>query len=190
MVKFKDAIQKSVDMLSSPEFLQRVKEEDNTMLQHMKILKEINAKGFLTENSQGGHKSSGVSKLDGKRYEMNERAYLVGFMLESVATEFIKKCNIYTDKNVMFVPHCEDNLYVPSSLDIPLTITKKGKEIIVETHTSSALPVSVWNSFRKRSHIDKSEKVVFLQCWDSKWNRNASSEKGLFTDVLSILKTL
>jgi len=160
------------------------------MLQHMQHLKEINAHGFLTVNSQGGHKSSGSSKLDGKHYEISERAYLVGFMLEKDASAFITKCNIMTDKNIVFVPFCDDNVYIPSSLDIPLTITKKGKETIVDTHTSSILPFSVWHSYRKQSHINKTEKIVFNQCWDTKWNRNASSSSGLFTDVLGVLKTL
>ncbi len=189
-MKFKDALQKSVKLLSSPEFVQRVKEEDDLMLQHIKNLKEINIHGFLTENSQGGHKSSGISKIDGKHYTMSERAYLMGFMLEKEAILFVKKCHLTTDKNVMFIPYCEDSIYLPSHLDIPLTVTNKGNETIVDTHTSSALPISVWESFRKQSHINKSEKVVFLQCWDTKWNRNASGPLGLFTDILRVLKTL
>jgi hypothetical protein len=189
-MKFKDALQNSVKFLSSQEFLERVKEEDELMIQHIPKLKEINAHGFLTENSQGGHKSSGISQLDGRHYEISERAYLTGFMLEKDAVTFLKKCNLSSDKNVVFVPYCEDSIYIPSSLDIPLTITKKGKETSVSTHTSSALPISVWHSYRKQSHINKSEKIVFLQCWDTKWNRNASSKSGLFTDILRVLKTL
>jgi hypothetical protein len=189
-MKFKDAIKKSVQFLSSPEFIQRVKEEDSNMVQHLKDLKEINAHGFLTTNSQGGHKSSGKSVIDGRHYEMSERAYLVGFMLEKEAATFIQKCSTFTDKNVVFVPYCDDDIYMPSSLDIPLTITKKGKETTVDTHTSSVLPLSVWNSYRKQSHVNKSEKIVYIQCWDTKWNRNASGPSGLFTDVLRILKSL
>jgi hypothetical protein len=189
-MKFKEALQKSVKFLSSPEFIQRVKEEDENMVQHLKDLKEINVHGFLTTNSQGGHKSSGKSVIDGKHYETSERAYLVGFMLEKEAAAFIQKSSRLIDKIIVFVPYCDDNVYIPSSLDIPLTITKKGKETSVDTHTSSVLPSSVWHSFRKQSHINKSEKVVFIQCYDTKWNRNASSPSGLFTDVLRILKSL
>ena len=189
-MKFKEAIKKSVKFLSSSEFIERVKEEDDKMLPHIKLLKEINSCGFLTENSQGGHKSSGISKIDGKHYEISERAYLTGFMLEKDAATFIKMCNLSTDKNVMFVPYCDDDIYIPSILDLPVTVTKKGNETIVNTHLSSTFPSSVWHSLRKQSHINKSEKVVFLQCWDTKWNRNASSSSGLFSDVLRVLKSL
>ena len=35
---------------------------------------------------------------------------------------------------------------------------------------------------------NKNDKIVLILCWDTKWNRNASSVNGLFTDVLKILK--
>ncbi len=186
-MKFQDATTYSVEMLSSPDFRTRVQEEDVSMLKHLDILKKINAAGFLTVNSQGGRKSSGISKKDGKPYEIHERAYLMGFMKEEKAVEFLRRINIYTDKNAIFVPYCEDSIYIPSSLDIPLTVTKKGQSLSVNTHTSSALPLSTWTSFRKQANINKSEKIVFVQCWDTKWNRGASTQKGLFKDVLKCL---
>lgn len=188
----KDSIKASVKLLSSPEFLQRVKEEDERMVAHLDILRKINQKGFLTVNSQAGIRSTGRSQIDGpdfgKPYETNERAYLLGFMLEAEAAEFLKKMSLSTDKNAIFVPFCDDSIYIPRELDIPLTVSKVGanKEKIV-THMSIALPESVWNSYRKQARINKSEKVVFLLCWDTKWNRNASSSHGLFTDVLKML---
>jgi hypothetical protein len=189
-MKFKDALQKSVQTLSSSEFRNRVKEEDERMLSHLPLLQKINQAGFLTVNSQGGEKQSGKSVLDGKHYELSERAYLIGFLLETKAASFLQKVSIITDKNAIYVPLCQDSVSIPSSLDIPLTITKKGGKTTVETHSSVVLPESVWHSFRKQAHISKSEKVVFILCWDTKWNRNASGPSGLFQDILKILKTI
>ncbi len=100
-------------------------------------------------------------------------------MLESNASKFIKNMAFHTDKNAIFIPFCD--AYIPSVLDIPLTISKKNN--IVETHASSILPFSVWDSYRKQLHINKNEKIVFILCWDTKWNRNASNTSGLFKDV-------
>lgn len=58
-MKFKDAIIYAVKNFSSETFINRIKEEDNTMLKHLNILKE----------SQVGNGP-------------NERAYIMGFMLE------------------------------------------------------------------------------------------------------------
>ena len=189
-MKFKDAQAKAVKMFSSHEFIQRIQEEDSSMLKHLHILQEINAHGYLTNESQAGRKSSGISVFDGKQYETSERAFVSGFMQETTAVEFIKQMNTTTDKNAMFVTHCEDSLYLPSSLDIPVTITKKGGKTEVNTHMSSALPQSVWHSWRKQVHLNKTEKIVCIVCWDPLWNRNASGRNGLFSDVLHVLKKI
>jgi hypothetical protein len=55
---------------------------------------------------------------------------------------------------------------------------------------STALPANVWDFYRKEAHIDKSEKVVYVFCWDPLWNRGAAGAKGLFTEVLKVLKTI
>lgn len=188
-MKFNDALDHSIKMFSSSSFIQRIKDEDDKMLQHLNILKKINNLGYLTTESQAGLKRKGL-RNDNKHYEIFERAYLTGFMLEKNAIEFIKKMSIYTDKNTMFVPYCNNNVYVPGNLDIPLTISRINKEITVETHTSAVLPEYVWDMYRKQAHINKSEKIVFIICWDSKWNRNASGRDGLFTDIVRILRKL
>ena len=177
-------------MFSSPEFIKRIKEEDDTMLKHLPILKEINKNEFLTTESQAGRKRSGISKVDHMHYEISERAYITGFMIKSKAIEFIKQMAFYTDKNAIFIPVCSNSVNIPASLDIPLTITKKGDITLVETHASTALPNNVWEMYRKQSHINKTEKIVFILCWDSKWNRGASGHSGLFIDILKILKNI
>lgn len=61
-MKFQDAQKKSVKMISSKDFIERVKEEDETMLEHMPSLKDMNKQGFLTVNSQAGRKEKGISE--------------------------------------------------------------------------------------------------------------------------------
>ncbi|AYV79663.1 MAG: hypothetical protein Faunusvirus35_2 [Faunusvirus sp.] len=179
-MKFKDALKQTIKMFSTPEFIKRVKREDESMLKHYKIIKKINANGYLTTNSQAGRKDD----------EYNEKAYMVGFMLETKAVDFIKNMGLYTDKNAAFVPCCNENVHSPASLDIPLTTGKQEGKTVVHTHMSPVLPESQWHFERENAHISKTEKVVYIHCWDSKWNRNASSSSGLFTDVLKILKSI
>jgi hypothetical protein len=187
---FGDAKKKAIAMFESPEFIESLRGEDPTMIKQLPLLKEINKHNFLTENSQAGRFSKGKSWKDGKLYEESEKAYITGFMLEKDAETFIKNMSIHTDKNVIFVPMCEDSINIPSKLDIPVTIVEKGGKIEVNTHMSSAIPKSLGESFKKQMGIDKSVNVVYLFCWDTKWNRLASGKDGLFTDVLKVLKTL
>ncbi len=50
-MKFNDVLVKRVEMFSKPEFIERVTDEDKTMLKHLDILKEINIHGFITNES-------------------------------------------------------------------------------------------------------------------------------------------
>jgi hypothetical protein len=184
-MKFNEAKAHAVALFNSAEFKERVNEEDATMLRQLATLQEINRNGFITVNSQAGAKAKGKHHESGKAYENIERAYLMGFMLETKAPEFIKNMGLKTDKNAVFVPVCSDDINLPSALDIPLTITKSAGTTKVDTHFSSALPKSAFDSFKKQVKLGKSEKVVFIFCWDSEWGR-----KGLFKDVLRILRSL
>lgn len=184
-MKFNEAKAHAVALFNSAEFKERVNEEDATMLRQLATLQEINRNGFITVNSQAGAKAKGKHHESGKAYENIERAYLMGFMLETKAPEFIKNMGLKTDKNAVFVPVCSDDINLPSALDIPLTITTSAGTTKVDTHFSSALPKSAFDSFKKQVKLSKSEKVVFIFCWDSEWGR-----KGLFKDVLRILRSL
>lgn len=175
-MKFNQAIQNAIKMFDSDEFINTIALEDHTMLKNFNIIKEINKLGYLTLDGQAGNKK--------KNYE--ERSYLIGFMLKHKAELFIKYMNTKTDKSCVFVAKCCKNVDIPSKLDIPLTIYKKE----VVTHTSVVLPDDVWNMFRKQAKIDNNENIVFITCWDPKWKRYATTEKGLFTDILKILKYL
>lgn len=187
-MKFKDAISAAVKMFSSSDFLERIKNEDETMLRHMKILSQINEMGFITIESQAGNTIHG--KRDGKPYSISERSFVSGFMLQSQAINFIALMATQTDKNAMYIPVVSENAPLPSALDIPVTVTNRAGMNEITTHFSSAIPQSVWTMFRKQAHINKNEKIVFIFCWDSLWNRDASGSTGLFTDVVKILKVI
>ena len=187
-MKFEDAVSAAVKKFSSPEFIKNIKEEDESMLRHLNILKRINSLGYITEQSQAGRKHKGLSYNDGKPFVSEERAFICGFMLESMASQFIKNMALHTDKNAIFIPSCEDNIYIPARFDIPLTIETVDGKTEIHTHMSSVLPHSVWEQYRKGLHINKNEKIALIFCWDSKWNRDASSQLGLFSDVEKILK--
>jgi hypothetical protein len=187
-MRFKDAVKRAVDMFENDkEFLERIKEEDPEMVKQLPILKQINKFGFLTTESQAGLRRKGKSSIDGKGYEIHERAYISGFMKEEAAAEFIKKMALHTDKNAIFVPKCSDAVAIPADLDIPLTTSKAKGIVSVVTHASTAIPQSVEDMFRKGVKLNKTEKVVFILCWDPEFNRLASGRNGLFRDILRIL---
>lgn len=188
-MKFLDAAKKTAAMLGSAEFREEQAKEDPRMISQLSILQEINRHRFLTDESQSGIHRRGISKLDGKSYEMSERAFISGFMLEADAIKFLKAFNM-TDKNATYIPFCSDEVRLPPSLDMPVTIIKKGGKTEVVTHTPLTYPKSHWEFLRKNAHINKSEPIVAIYCWDSNWNRLASGKKGLFTEVLETLKKI
>jgi len=194
--RYQKSIKRQIKMMESSSFLKLLEEEDETMLENFERIKDINRLGYLTVESQAGLEREGTNEQTGKEYHISERAYIAGFMPESVASSFIRFMSIHTDKIVQYVPQVEDTTYLPSELDVPLTISedasedKDGGETKVATHMSPALPKSVWNDWRKQCHISKKERVVFVECYDPKWNRHAMSCNGLFTDVFSVLNIL
>ena len=189
-MKFKEAQQYSMEYLSSPSFIERVKEEDPSMLEYLPILRQINKAGMITFNSQAGNKRKGISVLNHKPYVEIERAYLYGWMPESLAEKFILHLGVETDKQAVVVPMVPEGFEDKGKLNIPFTIVIQDGKIENQTHGGYAMNESTWNMLRKESRISKSEKPVMIQCWDPKWNRKASRADGLFSDVLKVLRSL
>jgi hypothetical protein len=187
-MKFDDAVKNAVRKFSSPAFLERIREEDDNMLQYMDILADINRCRCITVDSQAGVKRSGISVLgDRLPYEMHERAYLAGFMKEDEGAQFIRDMGLWTDKAAVFIPYVTEKVNTPAKLDVPLTVAISGGETKVPTHMPMCLPGSYWNLQRKEMRIDK-HGLVYVFCWDTNWDRDASGPAGLFTDVLRILR--
>ena len=184
-MKFKEALQMAVHKFDTDDFLTRIKEEDDTMLKHLPILKKINEKGLLTTGSQAGRKQKGISVINNNHYVMEERAFVEGFMPYKTAVTFLTNMNLNTDKNAVNVFISENPKFFKSELDIPLTICTQNNKTNIETHMPLSLPIHTLNMFKKEHKINKGENVLYVFCWDPLWNRNASS--GLFADVLSNL---
>ena len=189
-MKFKEAQEAMVNQFDSPTFHERIKEEDPIMFKHIPLLKKINRAGMITFNSQSGQKISGLSADDHKPYTIIERAYLFGWMKIEEAASFIFQLGISTDKQAIYLPMVSDNTLLPGSLAVPFTITITGKRTENTTRGSSALPERVYIQLKAESRLNKSEKVVAVMCWDPKWNRNASGPRGLFSDVLKVLRSI
>jgi hypothetical protein len=187
-MKFKEALKESVKHLSSPNFRERVVEEDERMLSEIDILCEINKQGFLTHDSQSGRQDKGKHYIDKKSYTINERAYILGFMLKTKASSFLKNMSLQTDKIAMIIPVSKCEMDIPVEFDIPLTISKHSGEEKIYTHMSTVIPQAHMNFQLKESKINKTEPVVFVFCFDPQWNRYSSDKNGLFNEVLKILK--
>ena len=183
-MKFKDAQEWSVQKFDTNDFLSRIKEEDETMLQHLPILKRMNEKGFITTGSQAGRKSKGISVLNNKPYVMEERAFVEGFMPYKKAVSFLKNMNLNTNKNAVNVFISDNPKFLNCELDIPLTITTQNNKINIDTHMSLYLPINTLNLYKKEHNINLNENVLYIFCWDPVWNHCASNADGLFTDVL------
>jgi hypothetical protein len=180
-MKFKAAQKKAVAKFDNPDFVENIRDEDPTMVKHLDILKEINECGLLTTNSQAGRKTPTIY----------ERSYITGFMLKKDAIKFIKHMSIETDK-VIISPSW--TMFADPKLDIPLTIEKNKKDRWeVFTHMSTSIPGTFLCKERKQLELDQKRRdtnIIYIFCFDPKWNRNASSKNGLFTDVLKVLKIL
>jgi hypothetical protein len=96
---------------------------------------------------------------------------------------FVNTINMNTDKIALSV--VVSDTYADPKLDIPLTMENKG----IFTHMSTFVPFNYLNQEKQKMHLlDSMKDILYIFCWDPKWNRNASSKTGLFTDVLKILK--
>ena len=178
MFKFKAALKNAVTMFDKPEFIENIKDEDPTMVKHLDILKKINQHGYITTNSQAGRKEPTIY----------ERAYVTGFMSKKDAGKFIQNMNIETDKNAIAVVWSH---YPDPKLDIPLTIENKKGKWKVFTHMSTSISLQFYTHEKQKTNLLFADnEIVYIFCWDPKWNRNASSKNGLFTDILKILKTI
>ena len=181
-MKFQEIIKQQLKLFDSNDFIKDRESEDETMLKHLEILKEINKNGFITTNSQAGNRH----KTD--LIDHQERSYLTGFMREKDAILFIKKMGIYTDKVVAEI--CETD--ISPICRIPVTILKylKTDKISIETKIDFQLSKNKLKNELKHLNIElnKDEKIVWLECYDPIWLRNASDKDGLFSQVLYYLK--
>ncbi len=182
-MNFNKALENAISKFDTSEFKKRIHDEDCTMTKYLPVLKEINKLGFLTLESQAGNHIKRRSSIDKKLHEIHEKAYIIGFMKEKDAIAFIRDISISTDKIAVHISVCNNNIDIPASLDIPLTITMIDGDVTIHTHMSFVIPEKINKQYRKSVLLNDKDKVVLIMCYDNKWNRTASKKNGLFTDV-------
>ncbi len=199
-MKFEDAKKRMVKYLTSEEF--KTREDAENTQDSVPILIKIIQHGFITDNSQEGSISNGYN-LDTKMYyHIEERAYVTGFMKQEKARAFVEWINSYTDK-VALIIHSEpskefETLFYEGDVkaipSIPVTIqgSSKTKGAITALHPfsklSTILPTKIVDFERKQVHINKSERVEYVQVFDPKYGRKATSKQGLYADILKGLE--
>ncbi len=202
-MKFDDARKEMIKYLSSDEFKER--EDAETTIPAIQILKEINKAGLLTTNSQTGEDEKGFNKETKRYYHIVERAYIDGFMKRERALKVIEYLNAYTDKIAYFIyvnpdPAFQKLFYegdVKAVPSIPVTVSgsssksnKDIKQLFSATTMPTTLPQSTADFYKKNAKLNKSEDVLWLTFIDPEYGRNALKKDGLFTVVLDALKQI
>ncbi len=195
-MKFADAQKKMLEYLSSDEFKSR--EDAETTVSSVPILKRIIKSGFLTDNSQEGLITNGFNPDSKRYYHIEERAYVTGFIPHEKALAFVAWMNTYTDK-VAFVIDSDpskafDTLFFEGDTklvsSIPVTVsgsstTKKAiTKLEPDTQLTTRLPAKVVDFQKKNVHLNKTEKALYVAVFDPKYGRKAANNQGLYGDIL------
>jgi hypothetical protein len=188
-MKFEDAQKKMITYLSSDDFTSREDAQDTK--KSIDFLKQMIKKGYITENSQEGSHTKGFNKETKKYFEVEERAYVSGFMKKEQGLTFINTMNTNTDKVAFQIQPSQDNT-VPDA-KIGLTKQRSGTKLplkgdfTIATSFRSSLPVKTIDFLRKHTHISKSENVIYVLCFDPVYGRQATKKDGLYQAILSSL---
>jgi hypothetical protein len=178
--RFNNLIDKNIAYLKSEEF--KIREDSFTTKYLLKNLIKINKLGILTIDSQIGVKT----KI--KDVIINERSYIIGFMLKDKSIE-LKKNFTLTDKIMMILPIISiDKL--PIENDIPLTVEQNllTKEITIITHMSIGIPKKQLIFELEQYGLDKLDinDINMVLIFDPVWNRKANNKNGLFSFIESL----
>ena len=196
-LSFADAQEWLIQHLNSPAFKKRENAEDT--ISSIPLLQKIVKEGMITQNSQEGTISSGYNKITKIFYKEKQRAYLSGFMKPKESFKFVDWINTYTDK-VAFV-----TAVVSIDVDDDLRNTTTPIAVTVSTGSNTKLPENpndykkfsvmpqffdeeTFESIKRGSNIRNDVNVYFVNVFDPKYGRLASSKDGLYADVLKGLK--
>lgn len=174
-MKFSEAQVACISKFSNLGFIEKIREEDETMVQYLPILKEINEHGYLTFCSQAGRED--------KEYKYKERAFIEGFIQRNMAQDIIEAISLETDKIAVSVPYCEE-FFTFADVGIPVTIDNSQ----IYTRIYNGYDYYQWMEFREEVFLEDEDScdIVLLSCYDPIWGRNGE----LFNDVLRILKKI
>ncbi len=175
---------RAVNLFNDPVFIEEIKLEDKTMLEHLPTLRKINKMGFLSLDSQAGRTFKSKNYKTGEKYREEQRAYLIGMMEINKAVSFVRRMSMDTDK--IAVPVTANPTH-SRQFNIPLTINIMNHKVEVRTSTPLTLPELSLNRYKEELQLNQNENVVCILCWDPIWNRSVSDDDGLFEDVLDCL---
>lgn len=178
--KFNNLIRKNISYLKSDEFMDR--EDSNATKYLIKNLIKINKLGILTIDSQVGVKTKYKNLI------INERSYIIGFMLKEKSIELIKKFKL-TDKIMMILPIINfDKLHIENNIPLTLEQNLLTKDIKIITHMSIGIPKKQLIFELEQYGLDKSDlnNIDMIFIFDPVWNRKANNKDGLFSFVESL----
>jgi hypothetical protein len=188
-MKFEDAQKFMIKYLSSSKFANR--EDAQTTLSSLSLITDMVKHGFITENSQEGVQIKGKKYITNEPFVINERAYVCGFMREFDGELFMRLFSSKSDKVCLIIPRLniqESDINFDKNKNIPLTVSiKSDNKYKVYTSQTTWLPAFIYDLKKQHVKLNKSEKVVYILCYDPLYNRKASSKNGLHNDILKIL---
>lgn len=172
MLSFAEAQQAMIAYLDSDEFITREDAEDT--VPNRAKLQKLCSLGLITVDSQQGSKND--------QYQYVERAYVFGFMRPVMAEQVNQDlARNQSDKMFLILPvsHIADT----REQRIPLTIDRNK----MATSSSTHIEKPYFDFGKSNARIRKSEKVVFVLCFDPVWARPATSPHGLYKDLMKAL---
>lgn len=201
---FEEAQEVMVNYLSGEEF--QTRPDANTTVPVIGTLLEMNRIGLITIGSQAGVTEKGVHE-DGTSYFMNERSEVGGFMRESQCGAVVDWINSRTDKiavrvNVLPTAATAINNNINKN-DIPafnppgsrIAITIEGKnetDVYPFSSVATVIDKETFDHYRRSMFHGKGtitdEDVCIVEFIDPVYGRGATTEKGLFTEVLQAMK--
>jgi len=168
-LRFDAATKAMAKHLKSSDFSSR--EDAATTLGSVNTLQRINLAGFITTNSQEGV----ISK------DIRERAYLSGWMRKKRATEFTEWINLNTDKVAWVVAAGTGPEHY---VGIAVTAQREKSKWRQFSSLTWAAPKDVIAGQKKDARLAAREDAVWIETFDPTYGRSASSNSGLYSDIL------
>lgn len=196
---FRRVQRKIIRYLGSQEFKERG-DADSTQ-SSVPILQQIVKLGYLTNNSQEGNINNSYNNKTKTYSREEERAYVSGFMQPDKARNFIEYINTYTDK-VAFIIYNEPsdefyNLFISTTYipSIALTISGSSKSpnnipMSINSKTFPVLPSKIIESEKEQLNLHIQDQLEYVECFDPLYGRLATSNRGLYNDVLNALENI
>ena len=204
---FDRARQVAVRTMSTDAWKEDVRQEDATLVRHIRQMTRINRLGMITENFQAGRAYTYASRTgDARPKKAVERAYCVGFVAAGVADDVIDEMT-RTDKYVArmvldasaiarfgtITVACEraekPELWAHIAGSPELRKCNYGKWIYADSAGADAGRAHARGGKKTRAAIGPylespvPDDAVCLLCVDLKWGRRADGPNGLFTQL-------